>query len=1154
MKKIKTNTQKFAKSLTARLTITLFILFAASVNASEYFVATDGVDNIATDNGDIDHPWASLDYALKQVSKGDTINIRGGRYREAIRQGSVSGTAAQPIIIQSYDNEKVTFDGSVAINSIASDKWTHHKDNIYKLPLTEQVWQLFVDDEMMINARWPNARFDDGSVYTRDSWAIGLDATTTNGHIDTDPSVHDLASENIDASKALIIANTRHFDSYTRKVTGHTAGSNIVEHDTTTFFWGSHSYYYLQAALSLLDQKQEWHIDASNNMLYFWAADGKIPSGDIRVRNQQFVIDVNNWNYVTFKGLNFFATTMELTASEAITIEDCNFNYSGASKRALGETTTKASLLRLTNTAGAGAGNFVLRNVSITNSDSQAFLIKGDNTLVENSLFENIDWASTEAYSPSATLVFHGNNTLFRRNTIKNTGTSETVVTAINGSASNSSITAEYNDISKTGFAQSDGSMIQIRIDAQDGTVIHHNWLHDTPKYGFRFDAPIPPPSWGDNGFSHHNVVWSSAGANPKGDNDRHYNNLLFDNTNVDLIILNEKAANGDLSNEFTKTINNVSDSISGDRKNQITPPGVVRSNFNGANETEVLKTLLRDPANHDFRPVEGSSLIDAGEVISDSDFSHPTQGAAPDLGSYENGNNDYWIPGRQLAAASYPIPFHEGSTTKTNADLMWRKAYKAISYNVYFGTAADALTAKGNQINNIFNPGTLVVGQTYYWRVDAITPTTTITGTPWSFSVDALPVVSRFTPAADAYVDDKQADTNKGSEDKIKLITPTMPGGIYEQRFGFLKFAFDVPGTIASATLRLHNAGSKNTGVNVHKVADTSWEESLITWNNQPAMGSSLQQLDIESNTWQEFDVTSALTTEVMTNGLLSLGLKRAALNSRRDVVSKEGAFKPELVIEYFPTVESNNIPVFTVEKFSKENATAELAYSASIAVDATDVDNDTLSFVIVSGPAWLAITRSGSLSGTPGSSDVGANKFIVKVEDGNGGEATATLTITVDLPANNAPKFSAESFSITNATEGTAYSTSILTNVTDAEGDTLTFEKTSGANWLHIAANGDLSGTPLLADIGEQTFGIKVTDSAGGSATATLTITTVAKAIDSGSDGSGSNGSGSDGSGSDGSPTDNTEEDSAGGSIYYMGLLLIVAFIYRRRRINLG
>ena len=324
----------------------------------------------------------------------------------------------------------------------------------------------------------------------------------------------------------------------------------------------------------------------------------------------------------------------------------------------------------------------------------------------------------------------------------------------------------------------------------------------------------------------------------------------------------------------------------------------------------------------------------------------------------------------------------------------MWRHSYTAMSYDVYFGTSADSLTAKGKQTNNIFSPGILTVGETYYWRVDAVTPSGTITGDEWSFTVEASPVFTSFNPVADAYVDDNAPDSNKGNDSVIRLVTPLAAGGAYEQRFGFLKFDVDVPGTIISAKLKLYNEGTKSRGVNVHSVSDTRWDEASITWNNQPVIGAAIVSADVLENSWQEFDLTGQVTS----NGLLSLALKRDANDSRRELVSKEGGNKPELIIEYkVPVANDNSAPAFTDASFSKVNGTEAAAYSASLADDASDMDGDLITFVIVSGPEWLQVSAEGSLSGVPASTDIGENSFVVKVTDSKGASATATLTITV-------------------------------------------------------------------------------------------------------------------------------------------------------------
>lgn len=98
-----------------------------------------------------------------------------------------------------------------------------------------------------------------------------------------------------------------------------------------------------------------------------------------------------------------------------------------------------------------------------------------------------------------------------------------------------------------------------------------------------------------------------------------------------------------------------------------------------------------------------------------------------------------------------------------------------------------------------------------------------------------------------------------------------------------------------------------------------------------------------------------------------------------------------------------SQDAPVFITDPITASKATKSVAYTASIAGSATDEDTaDTLSFSKVSGPDWLVISNDGSLSGMAGASDTGLNAFTVKVSDGNGGEATATLNITVESGIN--------------------------------------------------------------------------------------------------------------------------------------------------------
>ncbi len=93
--------------------------------------------------------------------------------------------------------------------------------------------------------------------------------------------------------------------------------------------------------------------------------------------------------------------------------------------------------------------------------------------------------------------------------------------------------------------------------------------------------------------------------------------------------------------------------------------------------------------------------------------------------------------------------------------------------------------------------------------------------------------------------------------------------------------------------------------------------------------------------------------------------------------------------------------------------------------------------------------------------------------------------------LQTNSPPQFTNTSFAGGSATEAQSYSNSLAGTAIDPDpGDTLTYSKAVGAAWLNVAADGTLSGVPGSGDGGTNFFTIRVTDAAGQSAFALLTI----------------------------------------------------------------
>ena len=87
-------------------------------------------------------------------------------------------------------------------------------------------------------------------------------------------------------------------------------------------------------------------------------------------------------------------------------------------------------------------------------------------------------------------------------------------------------------------------------------------------------------------------------------------------------------------------------------------------------------------------------------------------------------------------AAPSNPSPANEARYAETsNLNLSWTGSENALSYKVYFGTDAEALTFKEELTTTTSVVSSLTENTTYFWRVDAINDKGTATGDVWSFT-----------------------------------------------------------------------------------------------------------------------------------------------------------------------------------------------------------------------------------------------------------------------------------------------------------------------------------------------------------------------------------------------------------------------------------
>ena len=536
----------------------LFLIFNVSaLGQTTYYVSNSiGDDNIG--NGSIDSPFETIGKAVSLIDAGDTVIIRGGVYHEEISIDNFLSSSSSPTLIKSFDGETVVIDGTIAIEGQWNDDNTNSSIKVVN-GIDDPVTQLFVGNEQMVMARWPNAQFNDQSIFDKHNWAEGDESTSQDGQLYIDESKKDPGT--IDLTNSVGILNVGSFKTFTKRITNHTKqnGNDLIEYDGNfgNSFKTKHHYFFFEGKKEFIDVENEWFLDQDNDMLYVFPQNGvDLNNTSVRGKVRDYSVLINNTSHVTIEGLTFFATTFKAEKSSYLNISDCNFYYPSYSRRMLGQLQGAAPTI-LGTSGTKKVHNSTIEGCLFIDSEGEGLIIKGDHNKVLNSYFKNIDWSATQLDGLMVTINVVGYKNEFSNNEIYNTGASATVWP---GEASIFS----YNVVSNTGLAQSDGAVFQGTKITVKNSVVHHNFVYDTEKYAFRYDAPGGnAEEAGSFGIMHHNIADNTMGLMIKGNNQIIANNTVINtiNNRNDIIILAE-----DCSNNNTWLYNNLAGRIGSHR------------------------------------------------------------------------------------------------------------------------------------------------------------------------------------------------------------------------------------------------------------------------------------------------------------------------------------------------------------------------------------------------------------------------------------------------------------------------------------------------------------------------------------------------------------------------------------------------------------
>jgi len=627
----------FCRFIISLLLFGCFFLTRAAVS-QEYYVSTENGMDI--NSGTFAKPFRTISQAVKRLKPGDTCFVMKGHYHEVVSI-NLQATKAMPITISAYNSERVVIDGTEPLNSKNNRKFYMNGRNYLVVKVHDLFEQVFRDDQMLVEARWPNMKFPD------DLWSPGAWAKTKAGSKYGYIEDSDIPTEFYEHKLRAKLNVGHRFFTWSRSVSlseSHMGGftypkdllglGNYVVADKPwkKRAWANGQYYFYDS-LVLLDREDEWFLDREMLDLYLL---GGSSLSNLYFKKRAYGLLIKDSSNINIQGIDFFATSFQVLNCDHCSIENSNLQYPVYVRELASSHGDAAKKIQ---TLVSGTNNR-LSHVNIAYSNTGGLEIRGYGNVLENSDIHDVSWdgslinpaVKVDAIRP---LMMGGKN-IIKHNNIYNTGS---VIVDIENTPYN---IIAFNHIYRGGLASNDVSLIYTQNPSTVGTEIHHNWVHDSPSNDGGLCVRGDDQSRGLH--IHHNIIWNCKwyGLVLKGDNHYIYNNTFFNNGKADILLRvgseKEKPWRRQWpllrrQNEGSQLLNNHFRSLRKDNDHIVLKLKQYSNN----------SVAIRIPNGFDikhlsFQPAYNDGYCDKGIEL--SGVGHEFSGLSPDIGVFECGES----------------------------------------------------------------------------------------------------------------------------------------------------------------------------------------------------------------------------------------------------------------------------------------------------------------------------------------------------------------------------------------------------------------------------------------------------------------------------------------------------------------------------------